>query len=131
MADTVKLFTYGTLQPRGSLNKFIRSITEKSIPATLHNYALYKHPVGFHPEITKDPTRLVQGTLLIISTYNETFIDLVVMELEAGYALQIVDIRTEHGIVMPALTFVAANKPKGFLIESGNWFEYERLNTKH
>lgn len=129
MSDTVKLFVYGTLQPKGHLHKIVEPIIEKSIGATLHNYALYKHPLGFYPEITKDPSRIVKGTLLIISTYNENFIDLMVMELEAGYALQIVNVRTEHGIVMPALCFVSAEKPKGFLIESGDWLRYAKMNS--
>lgn len=130
MSDTVKLFVYGTLRQGGSLHRIVKSIVVKSSLATLHNFALYKHPSGFFPQITKDMNRKVLGDLLVVSTYTEQFIDMMVMELQAGYSLQEVDVRTEHGIVMPALTFVAVQQPKGFLIESGDWLRYASLNAQ-
>ncbi len=133
MKRMAKLFVYGTLQPKGSLHSMIRTIAQNYEPATLNNYALYKHPFGLYPEITKDPFRKVKGTLMDVQTNTEDFIEVLTMEVFAGYSVEVLEVRTEHGLLINALTFVATKEPKGILIESGDWLRYEKsslLNLK-
>lgn len=126
MKRVAKMFVYGTLQPKGSLHSMIRTIGENYEPAVLHNYALYKHPLGLYPEITKDLNRKVKGTLCDVRTNTEDFLEVLMMELFAGYSVEVLEVRTNHGLLVNALTFVANKTPKGFIIESGDWLEYEK-----
>ena len=126
MKRMAKLFVYGTLQPKGSLHSMLRTVTENYEPATLNNYALYKHPLGLYPEITKDLNRKVKGTLMDVQTNTEDFLEVLMMEVFAGYSVEVLEVRTQHGLLINALTFVASKEPKGFLIESGDWFQYEK-----
>ena len=126
MKRMAKVFVYGTLQPKGSLHSMIRTVAENYEPATLNNYALYKHPFGLYPEITKDLNRKVKGTLMDVQTNTEDFLEVLMMEVFAGYSVQILEVRTNHGLLINALTFVASKEPKGFLIESGDWLKYEK-----
>lgn len=126
MRRMAKMFVYGTLQPKGSLHSMIRTVAQNYEPAVLNNYALYKHPLGLYPEITKDLNRKVKGTLMDVQTNTEDFIEVLMMELFAGYDVEVLEVRTQHGLLVNALTFVASNEPKGFLIESGDWLEYEK-----
>ena len=126
MKRMAKMFVYGTLQPKGSLHSMIRTVAQNYEPATLHNYALYKHPLGLYPEITKDLNRKVKGTLMDVQTNTEDFLEVLMMEVFAGYSVEVLEVRTEHGLLINALTFVASKEPKGFLIESGDWLEYEK-----
>jgi len=121
-----KLFVYGTLQPKGSLHSMIRTVAQNYEPATLNNYALYKHPFGLYPEITKDLNRKVKGTLMDVQTNTEDFLEVLMMEVFAGYSVEVLEVRTQHGLLINALTFVASKEPKGFLIESGDWLQYEK-----
>lgn len=121
-----KVFVYGTLQPKGSLHSMLRTVTENYEPATLNNYALYKHPFGLYPEITKDLNRKVKGTLMDVQTNTEDFLEVLMMEVFAGYSVEVLEVRTNHGLLINALTFVASKEPKGFLIESGDWLQYEK-----
>ena len=126
MKRMAKLFVYGTLQPKGSLHSMLRTVTENYEPATLNNYALYKHPFGLYPEITKDLNRKVKGTLMDVQTNTEDFLEVLMMEVFAGYSVEVLEVRTNHGLLINALTFVASKEPKGFLIESGDWLQYEK-----
>jgi gamma-glutamylcyclotransferase (GGCT)/AIG2-like uncharacterized protein YtfP len=121
-----KLFVYGTLQPKGSLHSMLKTVTESYEPATLNNYALYKPPLGLYPEVTKDVNRKVKGCLMNVQTNTENFVEVLMMELFAGYNAEVLEVRTEHGLLINALTFVANRTPKGFLIESGDWLAYEK-----
>jgi len=121
-----KLFVYGTLQPKGSLHSMIRTVAQNYEPATLNNYALYKHPFGLYPEITKDLNRKVKGTLMDVQTNTEDFLEVLMMEVFAGYSVEVLEVRSQHGLLINALTFVASKEPKGFLIESGDWLQYEK-----
>ncbi len=126
MKRMAKLFVYGTLQPKGSLHSMIRTVAQNYEPATLNNYALYKHPFGLYPEITKDLNRKVKGTLMDVQTNTEDFLEVLMMEVFAGYSVEVLEVRTQHGLLINALTFVASKEPKGFLIESGDWLQYEK-----
>ena len=126
MKRMAKLFVYGTLQPKGSLHSMLRTVTENYESAILNNYALYKHPLGLYPEITKDLNRKVKGTLMDVQTNTEDFLEVLMMEVFAGYSVEVLEVRTQHGLLINALTFVASKEPKGFLIESGDWFQYEK-----
>jgi gamma-glutamylcyclotransferase (GGCT)/AIG2-like uncharacterized protein YtfP len=126
MKRMAKVFVYGTLQPKGSLHSMLRTVTENYEPATLNNYALYKHPFGLYPEITKDLNRKVKGTLMDVQTNTEDFLEVLMMEVFAGYSVEVLEVRTNHGLLINALTFVASKEPKGFLIESGDWLQYEK-----
>lgn len=126
MKRIAKMFVYGTLQPKGSLHSMIRTVTENYEPATLNNYALYKHPLGLYPEIAKDLNRKVKGTLMDVQTNTEDFLEVLMMEVFAGYNAEVLEVSTRHGLVIQSLTFVASQDPKGFIIESGDWLEYEK-----
>jgi len=126
MKRMAKLFVYGTLQPKGSLHSMLRTVTHNHEPATLGNYALYKHPLGSYPEITKDLNRKVKGTLMFVQTNTDEFLEVLMMEVFAGYNVEVLEVRTRHGLLIKALTFVAKDSPKGFFIESGDWLEYEK-----
>lgn len=121
----LKVFVYGTLQPSGRLYDLIEPAVTNFESATLNNFAIYKSPYGLYPEAVKSVGRKVQGTLLLIDGRHRAFYDTMLMELEAGYSLQVVEVRTHHGIVLSALSFILANEPRGFMIEGGNWLEYE------
>ena len=126
MKRMAKLFVYGTLQPKGSLHSMLQTVTNNYEPATLNNYALYKHPLGLYPEISKDLNRKVKGSLMDVQTNTDDFLDVLMMEVFAGYNAEVLEVRTRHGLLIKALTFVAKDLPKGFLIESGDWLEYEK-----
>ena len=126
MKRMAKLFVYGTLQTKGSLHSMLQTVTNNYEPATLNNYALYKHPLGLYPEISKDLNRKVKGSLMDVQTNTDDFLDVLMMEVFAGYNAEVLEVRTRHGLLIKALTFVAKDLPKGFLIESGDWLEYEK-----
>ena len=61
-----------------------------------------------------------------VQTNTEDFLEVLMMEVFAGYKAEVLEVRTRHGLLINALTFVAKDIPKGFLIESGDWLEYEK-----
>lgn len=131
MKRMAKMFVYGTLQPQGSLHSMIRTCTENYEPAVLNSYALHKHPLGLYPEICKDLNRKVKGTLMDVQTNTEDFLEVLMMEVFAGYNIEVLEVRTRHGLLIQSLTFVSSKQPEGFIIESGDWLEYEKATIKN
>lgn len=128
----VKMFTYGTLQRAGSLYEIIRPAVLSVEPAFLDGYGIYRSRWGMYPEAFPLKGHSVKGELFDIDGNGLTFIETVMMEVRAGYKLEINKVRTPHGLLIDALTFIYREQPTGYLIESGNWLEHEetRIGNK-
>ena len=93
-------------------------------PATLNNYALHKNIYGSYPLVLKDLNRKVKGELFSVNANHPRFIEVMMMEIKAGYSLQQLEIRTPHGILINALVFVGDSLDAGYLIEDGDWLKH-------
>lgn len=80
----MKLFVYGTLKRGFGLHTFIRDDWTRIGRATLHNYKMYKSPVGSFPIIMESEDGVVKGELyetddvdaLAVTDYVEGFPEL-------------------------------------------------------
>jgi gamma-glutamylcyclotransferase (GGCT)/AIG2-like uncharacterized protein YtfP len=120
-----KLFVYGTLQRAGYLYDLISPAVQDVEPATLSNFGLYKNIYGNYPVVIKENNRKVKGELFTVDLNNPRFIETMMMELKAGYSLEILETRTPHGLLIRALTFVGNPDDAQFLIEDGDWLKYQ------
>ena len=127
-----KMFSYGTLQRAGSLYDLIQPAVLSVELATLKHYGLYKSPFGMYPEAFPLEGRSIKGELLSIDANHPRFIETMMMELKAGYNLELNEVVTPHGLRIIALVFISHFPPTGYLIEDGNWLKHaESLqNTK-
>lgn len=121
-----KVFFYGTLQTEGSLYDLIFPAVKMCDPARLTHHAIWKSPYGLYPEAYPCKDREVKGTLFEIDITTPHWREVMLMELRAGYKLQYEQVLTPHGLLIPALTFIAKDEPRGFMIESGDFLAYCR-----
>lgn len=120
----VRLFSYGTLQRAGSLYELIYPAVMNVEPATLKDYGLYKSLFGMYPEAYPLEGHSVKGELFTVDANNPRFIETTMMELKAGYKLELNEVTTPHGLQIVALTFISCYEPNGYLIEDGNWLKH-------
>lgn len=120
----VNLFVYGTLQRAGYLYELIYPAVINVQPATLNNYALHKNTFGDYPLVLKDVDRKVKGELFSVDANHPRFIEVMMMEIKAGYSLQMLELRTPHGLLINALVFVGDSRDAGYLIEDGDWLKH-------
>ena len=126
----VKMFSYGTLQRAGSLYEIIRPAVLSVEPAFLDGYGIYRSRWGVYPEAFPLEGHSVKGELFDVDANGLTFIETVMMEVRAGYKLEMNQVRTTHGLMINALTFIYREQPTGYLIEDGNWLKHaEWLKT--
>lgn len=128
----VKMFTYGTLQRAGSLYELIQPVVLSVQPATLEGYGLYRSRWGIYPEAYPLEGHTIKGELFDIDASKGTrFLEVVMMEARAGYKLEINQVKTPHGLLIDALTFIYREQPTGYLIEDGNWLKHAEQLFKH
>lgn len=120
----VKMFVYGTLQREGSLYELIRPAVLSVEPAVLEGHGLYRSRFGLYPEAFPLRGHSVKGELFDINANGLTFIETVMMEMRAGYKLEVNEVVTSHGFLIEALTFIYREQPTGYLIEDGNWLRH-------
>lgn len=126
------LFVYGTLQRAGQLYELIHPAVRSVQPGMLEGYGLYKSKYGSYPEACLLKGHSIKGELLLIDANHPRFIETMMMELKAGYKLELNEVVTPHGLLIVAMTFIYGYEPTGYLIEDGNWLKHaESLqNTK-
>lgn len=122
----VRMFAYGTLQPQGSLYEIIRPAVLDCEPAVLEGYGIYRSRFGVYPEAYPLKGHSIKGTLFSINANGLTFIETVMMEVRAGYKLEMNEVVTPHGFLINALTFIYRDQPTGYLIEDGDWLKHAR-----
>jgi gamma-glutamylcyclotransferase (GGCT)/AIG2-like uncharacterized protein YtfP len=122
----VKMFSYGTLQREGSLYEIIRPAVLSAEPAVLEGYGLYRSRWGIYPEAFPLKGHSIKGTLFEVDANGLTFIETVMMEIRAGYKLEMNEVVTSHGMLINALTFIYREQPTGYLIEDGNWIRHAK-----
>lgn len=118
------LFVYGSLQRAGQLYDLIEPAVLSVEPAMLDGYGLYKSKFGYYPEASRLEGHSIKGELFSIDANHPRFIETMMMELKAGYNLEINEVRTPHGLLINAMTFIFAYEPTGYLIEDGNWLKH-------
>jgi gamma-glutamylcyclotransferase (GGCT)/AIG2-like uncharacterized protein YtfP len=122
----VKMFSYGTLQREGSLYEIIQPAVLSAEPAVLEGYGLYRSRWGIYPEAFPLKGHSIKGTLFEVDANGLTFIETVMMEIRAGYKLEMNEVVTSHGMLINALTFIYREQPTGYLIEDGNWIRHAK-----
>lgn len=125
--NQIKMFSYGTLQRAGALYSLINRAVKDVEPAVLEGYAIYKHPQGNYPEAFPLKGHSIKGELLTVDAEHPRFVETMMMELNAGYKMQIEEVVTPNGFLIRAVAFTAKTQPSGYLIEGGNWLESEKF----
>ena len=118
------LFVYGSLQRAGQLYDLICPAVKSVEPAVLEGYGLYKSKFGFYPEASPLEGHSIKGELFSIDANHPRFIETMMMELRAGYKLELNEVVTPHGFLITAMTFIFGYEPTGYLIENGNWLKH-------
>lgn len=118
------MFVYGTLQREGSLHELIRPAVLSAESAVLEGHGLYRSRFGFYPEGFPLPGHSIKGELFDINANELTFVETIMMEMRAGYKLEVNEVVTSHGFLIEALTFIYREQPTGYLIEDGNWIKH-------
>ena len=118
------LFVYGSLQRAGQLYDLIEPAVLSVEPAMLDGYGLYKSKFGYYPEACLLEGHSIKGELFSIDANHPRFIETMMMELKAGYNLELNEVVTPNGFLIRAMTFIYREQPTGYLIEDGNWLKH-------
>lgn len=106
--DIVPLFVYGSLRKGGVLHdSWLGDIVRDIEPATAAGYALFRPGQGWFPYMCRmdDNRGCTYGDLMWVKSGPELN-ELVRMEMNAGYEVDLVEVDASYTFTLPALTFV-------------------------
>jgi gamma-glutamylcyclotransferase (GGCT)/AIG2-like uncharacterized protein YtfP len=121
-----RMFSYGTLQRAGALYDLIQPAVKDVEPAILEGYGIYKSRYGLYPEAFPLKGHSIKGELFTVDANHPRFIETMMMELKAGYNLELNEVVTPNGFLIRAMTFIYREQPTGYLIEDGNWLKHAK-----
>lgn len=126
----IPLFVYGTLRPEHRLHDMLERDVISHKPAELHGARMFVPEGYWFPIVvmTNDQNDVVYGDLMLMRD-GEALRDVVKMELGAGYRMKGSYVWCE-GQMIRATSFIYTRVPEGSnQIISGDWSEWERMET--
>jgi gamma-glutamylcyclotransferase (GGCT)/AIG2-like uncharacterized protein YtfP len=116
----VAVFAYGTLRPGEGNSRWLQ--IESHTPGCVYGYGLYARPNGHYPWMVETQYTETKGDLIWVEP-GGSLLDIINMELRAGYEARIVRVYTETmDEPIPAIAFIYPPVPFGAdQVTSGDW----------
>jgi gamma-glutamylcyclotransferase (GGCT)/AIG2-like uncharacterized protein YtfP len=125
--DLVPVFVYGTLRPSFNRASWLDSITVDTAQGFVTGFSLYKQDSLDYPfaVVSDNETDTVQGDLVVVK-YGQELVDLIEMEIAAGYVLREVpvwgkDVDPEETPITALMFIQETVSESAKLIESGDF----------